>query len=71
MFPSDNYRARAIECMEAADATDSPERKSVLLELAQRWLDLASRMDGRGLVGDVWTCPGFVEGCGLGSGYLV
>ena len=39
--------------MEAADATDSPERKSVLLELAQRWLDLASRMDGRGLVGDV------------------
>jgi hypothetical protein len=19
----------------------------------------------------LWTCPGFVEGCGLGSGYLV
>jgi hypothetical protein len=53
MSPSDNYRARAIECIEAADATDSFERKTVLLELAQRWLDLASRMDARGLRSNV------------------
>jgi hypothetical protein len=53
MSASDEYRARAIECIQAADATDSPERKTIFLELAQRWLDLSSRMDTRGLRGNV------------------
>jgi hypothetical protein len=53
MSLSDSYRARPIECMEAADAIAVLERKVVLLELAQRWLDLASRIDTTGLRGDV------------------
>jgi hypothetical protein len=41
-----------MECIEAADATASPQRKAVFLELAQRWLDLASRMDAISLRGN-------------------
>jgi hypothetical protein len=52
MSLSDNYRSRAIECIEAADAMASPESKVVLLELAQRWLNLASQVDARGWRGN-------------------
>jgi hypothetical protein len=41
-----------MECIEAANATASPQRKAVFLELAQRWLDLASRMDAISLRGN-------------------
>jgi hypothetical protein len=41
----DNYRARANECIEAADRAAGPERKLVLLDLAQRWLSLAGQID--------------------------
>jgi hypothetical protein len=52
MFSS-SCRARATECIEAAGAIASPERKIVFLELAQRWLDLGSNLDAIGLRGNV------------------
>jgi hypothetical protein len=55
MAAGDQYRARAIECIEAADASAAPECKLALLELARRWLNLASQVeaiDRRNLRGD-------------------
>jgi hypothetical protein len=55
MSSGDVYRARALECVEAADLLADPKRKVVLLELAQRWLTLAAqmeRMESRRLQGD-------------------
>jgi hypothetical protein len=45
MASGDNYRARANECIEAAVGVADPERKLVLLDLAQRWLWLAGQTD--------------------------
>jgi len=45
MGSGDEYRERAKECIEAADKAAEPERKVSLLELAQRWLRLAFRLD--------------------------
>ena len=45
MASGDNYRARAHECVKAADGVADPERKLVLLDLAQRWLGLAGQAD--------------------------
>jgi len=56
MPSNDYYRARAIECIKAADAAASLERKSAFLELAQRWLDLASRIEAMSLRGNVLLC---------------
>ena len=54
MASSDKFRARAIECIEAADSMADSVHKLVLLEIAQRWLDLANRDEamGDGLRGD-------------------
>ena len=56
MGSGDNYRARAIECIEAADHVADVERRLVLLDLAQRWLWLAGQIDAiadqHGLRGD-------------------
>ena len=41
----DNFRARANECIEAAERVADVERKLVLLDLAQRWLSLAGQID--------------------------
>ena len=43
MGPGDQYRARAKECLEAADAIADREN---LVELAQRWLMLAEQVEG-------------------------
>jgi hypothetical protein len=43
MASEDNCRARAKECMEAAERAADPESKLVLLDLVQRWLWLAGR----------------------------
>jgi hypothetical protein len=55
----DRFRSRAIECIEAADATADPGRKLALVELAQRWLNLAAQVEamdgclrGDALLGD-------------------
>jgi hypothetical protein len=45
MVSGDNYRARAHECVKAADGVADVERKLVLLDLAQRWLRLAGQTD--------------------------
>ena len=45
MASGDNYRARANECIEAAERVADVERKLVLLDLAQRWLSLAGQID--------------------------
>jgi hypothetical protein len=45
MASGDNYRARAHECVKAADGVADPERKLVLLDLAQRWLGVAGQAD--------------------------
>jgi hypothetical protein len=45
MASGDNYRARANECVKAADGFADVERKLVLLDLAQRWLSLAGQID--------------------------
>ena len=45
MVDSDRFRTQASECIKAANAATAPERKLVLFELAQRWLDLATQTD--------------------------
>src|SRR5262249_274474 len=45
MLRGNEYRVRARECMEAADRLNDPGRRFVLLELAQRWLMLANKID--------------------------
>jgi hypothetical protein len=45
MASGDEYRKQANECIAAADKAAEPERKVGLLELAQRWLRLAFKLD--------------------------
>jgi|SRR6516165_7624631 hypothetical protein len=40
---TDEYTANALETLELAERTDSPSDKGRLLNLAERWLDLADR----------------------------
>jgi hypothetical protein len=56
MNSGDKFRARAMECIDAADSVTDPKRKLVLLELAQRWLDLAGRVEAQrwDLRGDIF-----------------
>ena len=57
MRSSEECRARATECIDAADRTSDPERKLALLELAQRWLRLSEKFrtseNHNGLRGDL------------------
>jgi hypothetical protein len=48
MASGDECRARAKECIEAAERAADPERKLVLLDLAQRWLCHAVQLDAVG-----------------------
>ena len=41
----EKYRARAVECIEAAERVADPQCKLTLVELAQRWIRLAMRKD--------------------------
>jgi hypothetical protein len=41
------YRARADECLKAADSMADPQRKLAHFDLAQRWLRLAAQLDER------------------------
>jgi hypothetical protein len=47
MASGDQYRLKAAECTEAAQRASEPERKVGLLELAQKWLQLAEQADNR------------------------
>jgi hypothetical protein len=61
MSSSEQYRARAKECIEAADRLKHPENRLALLELARRWMHLAFKVktvkDGTGLNGDALLDP--------------
>ena len=48
MASGDRFRTQALECIEAADSVADPWRKLALLELAQRWLNLAAQMEAMG-----------------------
>jgi hypothetical protein len=45
MASGENCRARAKECIEAADRAADSERRLVLLDLARRWLQHADQAD--------------------------
>ena len=40
MEKSDEYRARAIECLRLAQTMEQPENKTVLREMARAWVTL-------------------------------
>ena len=50
MRSGEQYRKRAMECIQAADTMFELDSKVTLLDLAQRWLRLAHQADGA--VGD-------------------
>jgi hypothetical protein len=58
---ADQYRARANECIAAADHVADPERKVSLLQLAQRWMRLAFQVEkignDQGVRGDALLDP--------------
>lgn len=45
MRAGDQYRHRAVECMRAVEVVVEKPRKIALLEVAQRWLNLAEQAD--------------------------
>jgi hypothetical protein len=45
MITSNKFRARADKCFRDADSTADPQRKLAHLDLAQRWLRLATQID--------------------------
>jgi hypothetical protein len=45
MMTGNRFRARADECIRAANSMADPERKLAHLDLAQRWLRLAIQID--------------------------
>ena len=56
-LPGDRFRTRALECIEAADSVADPGRKLALLELAQRWLNLAAQVEGVAKLSDEDLLP--------------
>lgn len=45
MSLAEKLRNRAAECLKAADEMDDPERKAMMREIAECWLDLAARAE--------------------------
>jgi hypothetical protein len=45
---ADHFKRRAAECVRLADKADDPDRKSMLLQMAQTWLRLAEKAEDRG-----------------------
>jgi hypothetical protein len=45
MITGNKFRARADECLRAADSVSDPDRKLAHLDLAHRWLRLAAQID--------------------------
>jgi hypothetical protein len=46
---SEEYQARAIECLRLAQAVESPESKALLLEMAQTWVRFAQQTRERSI----------------------
>jgi hypothetical protein len=61
MASGEEYRARANECIEAADRLTHPENRLALLELARRWMRLAFKVnvveDRKSVIGDALRDP--------------
>jgi hypothetical protein len=45
MMTGNRFRARADECVRAANSMADPQRKLAHLDLAERWLRLATQID--------------------------
>jgi hypothetical protein len=45
MSGADEYRRNAIECLQALKTTATPEVRSALLSMAQRWNEAADRWE--------------------------
>jgi len=45
MARADEYRRYAAECLRVAQKTNNPSDKAMMLEMAQRWLELAERSE--------------------------
>jgi len=39
----DSYRRAALDCLQLAEATSDPKSRSVLVHIAQMWVDLADQ----------------------------
>jgi hypothetical protein len=39
----EEFRRRAADCLQQAQGADSPEHKTLLLQMAQKWLELADQ----------------------------
>jgi hypothetical protein len=47
MSRAEEYRRYAAECIRVAQETADPRDKALLLEMAQKWRELAERADRR------------------------
>jgi hypothetical protein len=51
------YREYAVECMRATQLSSTPEVRAELIQLAQRWTDLAGRAEQRARAGKSGSNP--------------
>jgi hypothetical protein len=51
------YREYAAECLRATQRSSRPEVKAELIQLAQRWTDLAGRAEQRARAGNSGSNP--------------
>ena len=56
-------RERAKRCWALAAEARNPALKESLVDLAQRWSALATDLEARNRVLDLWGEPGFPRGC--------
>jgi hypothetical protein len=45
MDPSNEYRAKAFECLSLAESMNNPEERAEMLRFARMWLNLAEPID--------------------------
>ncbi len=45
MATAEDYRNYATDCLRLAKTTQVQDSKTILLEMAQRWYDLANKLD--------------------------
>lgn len=45
MTRAEEYRRYAAECIRVAQATSNPNDKQLMLEMAQKWRDLAEKVE--------------------------
>ena len=45
MARADEYRRYAAECIRVAQATNNPNDKQMMLEMAQKWRELAEKVE--------------------------